>query len=221
MKTPLAEGKPWEHGNDIYNVTYGPHRRRKGTQAVKKPFYLTVLSRKQMVFVEVYVQSGSLVAACRAAGYSDTAGYQLMQNPRVADAVRQYTTHCLKNYGPIAIQVLLKMTEDDTIPHQYRMAAAKELLDRSMGKAAQQLEVDVKITDQVKESELLARIVELQKTLQLEKGPVMKTIEGEATEISQLGFTDEPPPGYMEDDALHVKPTRRSLGPRKQYNFAR
>lgn len=162
----------------------------------RKPYYLAVLPKRQQIFVETYVQSGSVAAAEMAAQYAKGSGSAILQLARVADAVRQYTSHLLQNYGPIALNTLKSLAEGQVvegkqiIPAPVMLAAARDLLDRVTGKAAEQLNVKLDLGGAAREEELLARIATLQRELGLQ---VDETIDVSGVEVDDEAEFDETP----------------------------
>lgn len=119
-----------------------------------------------------------------------------MQQPRLADAIRQLTLQLLHGAGPLAFSICRQIAEDPDVKAETRLKAAQDLLDRATGKAAQHLNVAVDVTHSLPEKELLDRIAYLQKEI----GPegMKHFIEAQYEEIIEPEEEE-----YMQIEAPH------------------
>lgn len=114
---------------------------------VVKPFnvkaILRKLSPKQRKWIKYYMETGNQTKSAKLAGYSERSaslqGYRMMKNEKVLmvlnDAVEE------------AEMVIRGIMNDETAKQETQLAAAREVLDRTIGKPIQRSEsVNVNIT---------------------------------------------------------------------------
>jgi|SRR5690625_4169603 len=95
------------------------------------------LTAQQRRFAEAYVESGNRDLALRAAGYTpyrQTAQGLLAKPQVIAEVRRQEELRLNLECLPAAINLLQRALTDDTFPANSRVAAAKIVMDRTIGK---------------------------------------------------------------------------------------
>ena len=92
------------------------------------------LTRGELAFSEAYVRLGDREAAEKAAGIAPLSGYKVLKRPDVQrDIVALQTAKLTSEALPIAVQTLINVMQSDKAPAAARVAAAKVVLDRTLG----------------------------------------------------------------------------------------
>lgn len=95
------------------------------------------LTRKEAIFAEVMAISGDKHSALRRAGYAphiQTADKMMRKAHIIAEVRRQEEMRLNLECLPAAINLLRRALTDDTFPANSRVAAAKIVMDRTIGK---------------------------------------------------------------------------------------
>lgn len=119
-------------------------------------------SEQEVTFAQVYATTGDKLYAAAQAGYTQprVAAHRLLARPLVqAEIKRQQTERLFSQVLPVAIEVLHKILADDTENSRNRIAAAKIVLDRTLGAA--DAAADAKEPHEMTADELAARIARL------------------------------------------------------------
>jgi phage terminase small subunit len=89
---------------------------------------------KRARFAKVYAATGNAARAARVAGVpagsARAVGYQWLRNGDVLELVRQEVDATLRDMAPAALRAIKWLIEDPATPHQTRLAAARDVLDR-------------------------------------------------------------------------------------------
>ena len=89
---------------------------------------------KRARFAKVYAATGNAARAARVAGVparsARAVGYQWLRNGDVLDLVRQEVDTILRDMAPAALGAIKRLIDDPSTPHQTRLAAARDVLDR-------------------------------------------------------------------------------------------
>ena len=92
------------------------------------------LTRGELAFSEAYVRLGDREAAEKAAGIAPLSGYKVLKRPEVQrEIVAMQTARLTAEALPIAVQTLINVMQSDKAPAAARVAAAKVVLDRTLG----------------------------------------------------------------------------------------
>jgi hypothetical protein len=92
------------------------------------------LTRGELAFSEAYVRLGDREAAEKAAGIAPLSGYKVLKRPEVQrEIVALQTAKLTSEALPIAVQTLIGVMQSDKAPAAARVAAAKVVLDRTLG----------------------------------------------------------------------------------------
>jgi len=89
---------------------------------------------KRAQFAKVYAATGNAARAARVAGVparsARAVGYQWLRNGDVLELVRQEVDATLRDMAPAALRAIKCLIDDPKTPHQTRLAAARDVLDR-------------------------------------------------------------------------------------------
>jgi phage terminase small subunit len=89
---------------------------------------------KRARFAKVYAATGNAARAARVAGIparsARAVGYQWLRNGDVLDLIRQEVDTTLREMAPAALGAIRRLIEAPDTPHQTRLAAARDVLDR-------------------------------------------------------------------------------------------
>jgi hypothetical protein len=82
-------------------------------------------------FISLIVSGRDIKDAARSSGYAAESGYNLMRQPRVAEAIaRQLAVVAAGELGPKALNVIRIILDSETASERTKLDAAKTLLDR-------------------------------------------------------------------------------------------
>lgn len=154
---------------------------------------VSVATKQEKVFAEAYADSGNGCLAAQAAGYAvpRTAASKLLARPLVVAEVRRIQTERLNNeLLPAAIGLLQRVLTDETEQTRNRIAAAKIVLDRTLGAA--DAAADAKEPHEMTADELAARIARLRQR--------QAEIAGAAQDVTppQIDADPAPDPGVFD-----------------------
>lgn len=118
------------------------------------------LTPLQDAFVDAYIANGgNATNAAKTAGYAaesaEQRGYEALQKPHVLAVLRERTERYISSRAPRLLQVIENIAFDNNASAQVRLAAAKDLLDRSGYKAVDKIDVQNNTTQAERESKLL------------------------------------------------------------------
>lgn len=148
---------------------------------MRKRVFTNAPTRQEARFAEAVVSTNNPVFAASAAGYAQppSAATKLMARPTVIAEIRRVESERL--FGqllPAALDLLQRVLTDDKENSRTRVAAAKIVLDRTLGAA--DLAADAKEPHEMTADELAARILRLrQRQAELAEGARDVTPAGE------------------------------------------
>lgn len=102
------------------------------------------LTKKEAAYVAAYVETGNRHEALKVAGYTGNANtlrktlWNLRKRPHVRAAIRERTLEAFEEDAPLGRAVLRELAEDKSQPGAVRKSAAEALVERSLGKVAEQ-----------------------------------------------------------------------------------
>ena len=92
------------------------------------------LTRGEQAFAIAYAELGNVAAAEKKAGIAATHGYHVLKRPEVQrEIVAQQTARMTAEALPLAVATLINVMQSDKAPAAARVAAAKVVLDRTLG----------------------------------------------------------------------------------------
>lgn len=138
------------------------------------------LNEGQARFVAAYVKEPDKGAAAVRAGFTRQYGYDLFNQPGVRDAIMEELKRCDVEDATLGRVVLRTLAKDADSEH-VRKQAATELMNRALGTPVSVSERRQKIVLDQSDRELLARIAELSKELNIQP----EVLEGEFTEVEE------------------------------------
>jgi uncharacterized protein (UPF0147 family) len=151
------------------------------------------LTEQQEALVRAISSGLTMREASEASGYSVTNTYNALSSPIVRAAIQTSLSNMLQTRAaPMALHVLIEITEDKTAPKGVRVDAARTLLDRAgyVAPRAREATKDEKPLSERTPEELRAFIAQLESTLADKAKPVHGTRVDDTTDAQVSDMFD-------------------------------